>query len=164
MNPFLTYTLLTLFFTCVVSGLVLFRATVNLAKWLFYNRREIWLELGRPGTFLFRGDPDNGYWSRTSALNSMYRSMPLYSYRRLQSDLQAQRYLRQYILSNRIFVLFLILFVVGVFYGGISRDADSNLGSTTNSGQITDKHSSSNSEHKAEVRDKHQPEAELHSP
>lgn len=98
-----------------------FAATAKLAKWLHHNHREVWRELGCPGTTFFKGDPGNGYLRRTSALQRMQRLMPLHAYRRQLNNGEAERYLQQHRLGGRLAVIFMLLFGAGIFYG-VARD------------------------------------------
>lgn len=116
-DPVLTGFLLSTFALSFVGGSLQFRATVGLAKWLCRHRPKIWRELGRPGTAFFKGDPDNGYFSRTTALSQMYRKMPLHNYHRQLADDEAARYLRLYQLCGWLSAVFLALFFIGIFYG-----------------------------------------------
>src|SRR6478609_6022716 len=120
-DPALTAFLLSVFALMMISGIVDFLATTRLARWLYLNRREIWRDLGRPGTTLFKGDPDNGYFRRTSALSQMYRTMPLREYRQQLAGTDADRYIRLHGISRAIGIILMILFGAGIFWG-IQRD------------------------------------------
>jgi hypothetical protein len=109
----------------MISGIIEFVATARLAKWLCHHHPGIWRELGRPGTTFFKGEEDNGYFSRTTALNLMHKSMPLQNYhRKLVKDDVAQRYLRHHRLAGRWGAVFLFLFAVGIFVGIALREGD----------------------------------------
>src|SRR5687768_11734023 len=117
-DPVLFCFLLAAFVLMMISGIIGFVATARLAKWLCHHHREIWRELRRPGTTFFKGEVDNGYFSRTSALNLMWKSMPLGDYhRKLAKDDTAQRYLRQHRLAGRWAVVFMVLFAFGMLVG-----------------------------------------------
>lgn len=117
MGPILCSFLLGMFGLLLGSIWLQFSATSRLAKWLYRNRPEVWRELGRPGTTFFKGDPDNGYLRRTSALQGLYKTMPLHGYRKKLADVEAQRYLRMHRIAGRLAVMFMTLFAVGMFYG-----------------------------------------------
>jgi len=102
----------------MISIIIQFAATVRLAKWLCHHHPKIWRELGRPGTTFFKGEEDNGYFSRGNALQRMFKSMPLQEYdRKLAKDEGAQRYLRQHRLAGRWSVVFFVLFGFGILIG-----------------------------------------------
>lgn len=120
-DPTLGVFLLSVFGLMMVSGIMDFLATSHLAKWLYLNRREVWRELGRPGTTFFKGDPDNGYFRRTSALSQMCRMMPLREYRPQLAGTGADHYIRLHRISKSIGIILMILFGAGIFWG-IRRD------------------------------------------
>ena len=120
-DPALTAFLLSVFTLMMVSGIVDYLATSRLAKWLYSNRREVWRQLGCPGTTFFKGDSDNGYTQRTSALNRMFRMMPLRDFRPQLAGTDADRYIRLYRISRVIGIILMILFGVGILWG-IQRD------------------------------------------
>lgn len=116
-DPLLIGFLATTFGLSFAGGSLQVHATVGLAKWLYRHRPKIWRELGRPGTTFFKGDPDNGYLSRTAALSQMHRMMPLHNYRRQLEDSEADRYLRLHRLCGWLPAVFFALFFIGIFYG-----------------------------------------------
>jgi hypothetical protein len=116
-DPVLTGFLLRTFGLSFAGGVLQFHATSRLAKWLYHHRREICRELGRPGTTFFKGDPDNTYLSRTTALNQMQRMIPLHDYQRQLADGEAARYLYLHRLYGGLSAVFMALFFVGIFYG-----------------------------------------------
>lgn len=118
----LTWFLLSMFALMIASGFVQYHATSKLAKWLYLNHPDAWRELGRPGTTFFRGDSDNGYLRRTSALQSMWRMMPLHAYRKQLADEEASRYLRLHRLGGIFSLVFMALFFGGIFYGVLLAD------------------------------------------
>jgi hypothetical protein len=88
------------------------RVVADLAEWLFLNRNDVWNELGRPGTFKFRGCDGNGYLARTSAMMRMVRLMPLESYRD-RLGLEGNEFVERYTRSmGRSFLSLLCFFVV----------------------------------------------------
>jgi len=118
-GPVISCFLVVTFGLMMISGIMQDVATSRLAKWLYHHHLPIWRELGRPGTTFFKGEPDNGYFSRTTALQLMMKGMPLNNYRRkFAKDEEVQRYLRQHQLSGRISAVFLIIFIIGIFVGG----------------------------------------------
>lgn len=105
-----------IFLSSFVCGMLGRREITKLVKWLHTNKRHIWLELGSPGTFFFRGDPGNSFWSRTTAY-SLIRSYQWNDLRRKLSDEEAVSYLEKYQKYRRIsgllaLSLFLLLFVL----------------------------------------------------
>jgi hypothetical protein len=116
-DPALTAILLSAFALMMISGIVTFLTTTRLAKWLYLNRREVWHELGRPGTTFFKGDHDNGYFQRTSAMNRMCHTMPLIEIRPELTGTGADRYIRLHKISTSIGIVSMIVFGVGIFLG-----------------------------------------------
>lgn len=148
-DPAIFYFLLLMFGLSWASGFAQFAATARLAKWLFHHQPKIWRELGRPGTTFFKGEPDNGYFSRTSALQRMFKSMPLRDYhRKLAKDDAAQRYLRQHQMAGRWSAICLGLFIIGIFCGVI-RDKQRR---STSSPPSTEASSRQDSGHQATKR------------
>jgi hypothetical protein len=139
-DPAISWFLLLMFGLSWASGFAQFAATARLAKWLFHHHPKIWRELGRLGTTFFKGESDNGYFSRTSALQWMNKIMPLHDYRRkLAKDDAAQRYLRQHEVAGRWSAICLGLFIIGIFCGVIRdkqrRSTSSPPSTETNSQQ-----------------------------
>ena len=120
-DPVLAAFLLSAFVLMMASGIVELLATSRLARWLYFNRREVWRELGCPGTTFFKGDSDNGYFRRTSALSQMFRMMPLRQYSRQLASSDAESYIRIHRISKALGIVLMILFGAGIFFG-ITRD------------------------------------------
>jgi hypothetical protein len=116
-DPALSIFLLSVFALMMVSSIVEFLIRSRLAKWLYLNRRGFWLELGRPGTTSFKGEPDNGYFGRTSALNQMWRVMPLRDYQQRLAGTDAEHYLRLHTVFRSMGIVLMILFAAGILFG-----------------------------------------------
>lgn len=105
-------------FGLMITGVWLrFNATARLAKWLFRHRRDVWMELGSPGSTFFKGESDNPYLKRTTALNAMYKSMPLHDYKPHLSDTTAESCIKQYHLGGIMAGVSMALFAFGIIYG-----------------------------------------------
>ncbi len=117
----LTTFLLLVFALGAIAMLRQLAATARLARWLREHRPNIWRELDRPGSTFFKGDSDNGYLKRTSALQAMNRLMPLHSYQRKLSEPQALDCLRSHRIWGVLSMLFTILFIAGILFG-VVRD------------------------------------------
>ncbi|WP_193213206.1 hypothetical protein [Luteolibacter marinus] len=117
MNPFL--------FAFLIAAFVLFGASnwaqhfvaSKLARWLYQNRREVWRGLGRPGTFFFKGEPDNGYLARTSALQLLAQGTWVGGYRKKLAGTEAEAYLRRRRVAGWISILSMVLFAAGMVFG-----------------------------------------------
>lgn len=120
-DPLIACLLLILLVLTGASTSMQFMATSKLAKWLCRHRPQLWRELGCPGTAFFKGDPDNGYFSRTFALSNMHRAMPLDRYERQLVDHEPQRYRLLYRLGRGLGVIFMGL-AAAVILWGIARD------------------------------------------
>jgi hypothetical protein len=119
--------LMLIFISSFVYGAWGDRAAEKFLKWLYTHKRQIWRELGRPGTFFFKGDPDNSFLSRASAWASLKRSGGLKEFHRklsIQKRISAQKqisneeamsHLRQYYKYNRLSGLFLFMGVILLF-------------------------------------------------
>lgn len=116
-EPALTWFLVTTFVMGSVSIWAQFHAIAKLAQWLYSKHREIWRELGRPGTALFKGDPDNPYLRRTSALQAMQRMIPLHAYQRQLGDEVAQMFLARHRVAGIFSIVAMVLFFIGIIYG-----------------------------------------------
>lgn len=92
-------------------------------RWLHAEEPAIWRQLSRPGTTFFKGNPDNGYLSRTLALRILSRMMsqavPLAGYAKLQEGYPGYSYIQAYRFWSRLGAFFLFVFVVLVFVGGL---------------------------------------------
>ena len=117
----LTIFLLLVFALGAIAMLRRLAATARLARWLHEHRPEIWRGLDRPGSTFFKGDSDNGYLKRTSALQAMNRLMPLHSYQRKLSEPEALDCLRSHQIWAVLSILFIIRFIAGIFFG-VVRD------------------------------------------
>lgn len=115
----LTIFLILVFALGAVSGLRQFAATARLARWLHEHRQFIWQELDRPGSTFFKGDSDNGYLKRTSALQAMNRLMPLHAYQGKLNDPEALDCLRSHRMWGFLSMLFMLLFMAGILFGVI---------------------------------------------
>ena len=113
----LTIYLLLVFALGAIAILRQFAATARLARWLHEHRPNIWRELGRPGWTFFKGDSDNGYLKRTSALQAMNRLMPLHTYQRKINEPEALDCLRSHRIWGVLSMLFMILFIAGILFG-----------------------------------------------
>lgn len=60
----------------VGTSVLQYGITVRLAKWLHLQHRETWEKVGRPGTTFFKGDEDNPYFARTTAMAQFNRMQP----------------------------------------------------------------------------------------
>jgi hypothetical protein len=124
-DPVLSWFLVATFAMGSISAFVHFHATAKLAMWLYREHRDIWLKLDSPGTTFFKGDPDNGYLRRTSALQRMYRMMPLHAYHRQLSHETAQRILNLHRVAGIVAVIAMVLFFIEIIYGVVREGFDS---------------------------------------
>lgn len=107
---------------CIVFGFVSgsyfissgYQITGKLAEWIYLNQRQLWYDLGRPGTRSFKGEDDNGHFSRVSALNCMIRLMPLRQYEKKLLN-GGNEYIVRYQKSLTKASLSMVFFFLGIF-------------------------------------------------
>ena len=93
----------------VGTGIMQYRTTVSLAKWLHLHHRETWEKLGRPGTTFFKGDEDNRYFSRILAMGELGRRMMQRDVKALPRCEAVEAMLRRYRCLNRIDTITFVL-------------------------------------------------------